>query len=89
MIQGRPYDTWITHEGINRILEEQWISTPPWLSAAVRNMMLQTPEGYMSVDQLLTYFDTLIIASNAVNTPLSMEARQQLLKLMWLFFWTA
>jgi hypothetical protein len=31
----------------------------------------------------------LIVASNASNTPMSMEARKQLLELMWLLFWEA
>lgn len=89
MIYGRPYDTHITHCGIMQTVEDAHVP-PPWLlSAAIHNMLLQTPEGSMTVEQLFTYFDALIVAANAANTPMSMEARKQLLELMWLLFWKA
>ena len=89
MIQGRPYDKYISHIGIMHTVDDMYF-LPPWLlHDTVHNLLLQTPDGFMTVNQLFAYFNALIVASNASNTPMSMEARKQLLELMWLLFWKA
>lgn len=89
MIQGRPYDDYMSHEGICNTIAEAGLSNQWLLSNVLADMLAQTPRGFVSPHELFTYFNTLLETSNSSNTPMSMEARQQLLELMWLLFWNA